>query len=100
MSNKKPAIIYAEELLKLDLGYALWEADPYGEYEKVKIGDVGYIQYVLILGMVVSRLRGRQVAANTSQSGIIGVTCPRTLARNLRPIAAASRQKNLSSLRA
>jgi hypothetical protein len=44
MSNKETAVLYAEELLRLDFGYALWQADPFGEYDEVRIGDAGFLQ--------------------------------------------------------
>jgi hypothetical protein len=36
--------IYREQLANLYHGYALWEPDPGGQYDKVSIGDVGYIR--------------------------------------------------------
>ena len=42
--GKDPQDIYSQELRYLDEGYALWQADPYGEYQRVRVGDAGYIQ--------------------------------------------------------
>jgi hypothetical protein len=36
--------IYREQLANLHHGTALWEPDPGGQYDKVSIGDVGYIR--------------------------------------------------------
>ncbi len=37
--------IYAEQLYGLNKGYALYEPDPAGQYDRVRIGDVGYTQF-------------------------------------------------------
>lgn len=39
-SIKPPHILYAELLLWFDHGYALWYADPFGDYECIKPGDI------------------------------------------------------------
>ena len=39
----RPHEIYAQKLFHYNHGYALFEADPCGSYDKVRLGDVGYI---------------------------------------------------------
>ena len=36
--------LYAKQLLDLGYGHALFEPNPGGDYDKVRVGDVGYIQ--------------------------------------------------------
>ena len=36
--------VYAEEMHPLGQGFALWQADPLGDYKQVNVGDVGYLQ--------------------------------------------------------
>ncbi|KAL5480314.1 hypothetical protein ACEPAI_1584 [Sanghuangporus weigelae] len=43
MRNLPPHELYALKLQCLDLGYALFEPNPNGSYDFVRIGDVGYI---------------------------------------------------------
>lgn len=41
MATSSPPDIYAEQLIRLGLGYPLWEPEP-TEYGEVLLGDVGY----------------------------------------------------------
>ena len=44
MPEEQPWNVYREQLLPLHHGYALWEPEPVkGLYDKVSIGDVGYV---------------------------------------------------------
>ena len=36
--------IYSKEMYSLGRGYALWQADPMGEYAQINVGDTGYIE--------------------------------------------------------
>ncbi len=45
--SKKKEELYAELLLDLGYGYALWQPDPLDQYDCVNPGDVGYIQSVI-----------------------------------------------------
>ncbi|KDQ54311.1 hypothetical protein JAAARDRAFT_135705 [Jaapia argillacea MUCL 33604] len=36
--------IYRSELAILKLGHAVWDPNPNGEYERVRVGDVGYFE--------------------------------------------------------
>ena len=45
MPEEQPWNVYREQLLPLHHGYALWEPEPVkGFYDKVSIGDVGYVE--------------------------------------------------------
>ena len=35
---------YRDQLASLDLGHALWDPDPAGLYDKVRVGDVGFMR--------------------------------------------------------
>ena len=35
---------YRDQLASLDLGHALWDPDPAGLYDKVRVGDVGFVR--------------------------------------------------------
>lgn len=37
--------VYQEQLSGLHNGYALWQPDPGGLYDQVRVGDVGFIRY-------------------------------------------------------
>ena len=37
--------VYAEQLYSIQQGFALYEPDPAGEYDHVRVGDVGFVQY-------------------------------------------------------
>lgn len=39
-----PHELYAQKQLRHNLGYALFEPDPCGSYDRVRVGDVGYIE--------------------------------------------------------
>jgi len=39
-----PYDVYREQLTSLYRGHALWDPDPANVYEKVSIGDVGYVR--------------------------------------------------------
>lgn len=41
---KTPAEGYSEQMYELGHGLPLFHADPYGEYELIRVGDAGYIQ--------------------------------------------------------
>jgi hypothetical protein len=44
MPDGRPCNIYREQLIPLDQGHALWEPNPVeGLYDRVTIGDVGYV---------------------------------------------------------
>ena len=44
MPEARPCNIYREQLIRLDYGHALWEPNPVeGFYDRVTIGDVGYL---------------------------------------------------------
>jgi hypothetical protein len=44
MPEEQPWNVYREQLSPLHQGYALWEPEPVkGLYDKVSIGDVGYV---------------------------------------------------------
>ncbi|KAI5121736.1 hypothetical protein M0805_009027 [Coniferiporia weirii] len=42
--NLPPHELYSNKLSHLDLGYALFEPNPNGDYDMVRVGDVGYIE--------------------------------------------------------
>ncbi|KAI5118155.1 hypothetical protein M0805_000534 [Coniferiporia weirii] len=37
--------VYAHQLFSLNHGYGLYEPDPGGQYDRVRVGDVGYVLY-------------------------------------------------------
>lgn len=43
MPKLSPHELYSVKLSHLNLGYALFEPDPNGAYDHVRVGDVGYI---------------------------------------------------------
>lgn len=36
--------VYAEALFSLGIGHPLYEPDPAGQYDRVRVGDVGYVR--------------------------------------------------------
>ena len=43
-SPQPPYTVYREELTSLYHGHALWQPDPANVYERVSVGDVGYVR--------------------------------------------------------
>ena len=56
MSSPLPHNVYREQLASLYLGHALWDPDPSDFYEKVSVGDVGFMINGLFFRMFNVRL--------------------------------------------
>ncbi|KAL5512442.1 hypothetical protein ACEPAG_3434 [Sanghuangporus baumii] len=65
MRSLPPHELYALKLQCLDLGYALFEPNPNGSYDFVRIGDVGYISEDGKFMKLFNAFSGRDSQANT-----------------------------------